>query len=124
MSDHILFYRRPLNNPRWWWCICFYRAVGFGVMIGVRLRDGGWWWSRGDILVICGLLIDGLGVDDIRAANRWVSYQDRKPVSSALREVYTAANEDAARAALDAFEASELGRKLPAISQRLARCYP
>ncbi|WP_259808478.1 transposase, partial [Corynebacterium sanguinis] len=28
----------------------------------------------------------------IRAANRWVSYQDRKPVSSALREVYTAPN--------------------------------
>ncbi|MCT2024403.1 IS256-like element IS1132 family transposase, partial [Corynebacterium sanguinis] len=49
----------------------------------------------------------------IRAANRWVSYQDRKPVSSALREVYTAPNEDTARAALDAFEASELGRKYP-----------
>ena len=44
----------------------------------------------------------------IRAANRWVSYQDRKPVSSALREVYTALNEDTACAALDAFEASEL----------------
>ena len=28
----------------------------------------------------------------IRAANTWVSYQDRKPVSSALREVYTAPN--------------------------------
>lgn len=49
----------------------------------------------------------------IRAANRWVSYQDRKPVSRALREVYTAANEDTARAALDAFDASELGRKYP-----------
>jgi len=49
----------------------------------------------------------------IRAANRWVSYQDRKGVSRALREVYTAANEDTARAAFDAFEASELGRKYP-----------
>ena len=49
----------------------------------------------------------------IRAANRWVSYQDRKSVSRALREVYTAANEDTARASLDAFEASELGRKYP-----------
>ena len=49
----------------------------------------------------------------IRAANRWVSYQDRKAVSRALREVYTAANEDTARASLDAFEASELGRKYP-----------
>ena len=49
----------------------------------------------------------------IRAANRWVSYQDRKSVSRVLREVYTAANEDTARASLDAFEASELGRKYP-----------
>ncbi|WJY68827.1 Transposase, Mutator family [Corynebacterium auris] len=49
----------------------------------------------------------------IRAANRWVSYKDRKSVSSALRQVYTAPNQDAACAALDAFEASELGRKYP-----------
>lgn len=49
----------------------------------------------------------------IRAVNRWVSYQDRKSVSRVLREVYTAANEDTARASLDAFEASELGRKYP-----------
>lgn len=32
----------------------------------------------------------------IRAANRWVSYQERKPVSSALRAIYTATNEDTA----------------------------
>lgn len=49
----------------------------------------------------------------IRAANRWVSYQDRKAVSRALRAVYTAANEDTARTSLDAFKASELGRKYP-----------
>lgn len=49
----------------------------------------------------------------IRAANRWVSYQDRKAVSHALRQVYTAANEDTAQAALGAFEASELGQKYP-----------
>lgn len=49
----------------------------------------------------------------IRAANRWVSYQDRKPVSSALRAIYTAVNEDTARASLDAFETSELGQKYP-----------
>ena len=42
-----------------------------------------------------------------------MSYQDRKSVSRTLREVYTAANEDTARASLDAFEASELGRKYP-----------
>lgn len=56
----------------------------------------------------------------IRAANRWVSYQDRKSVSRTLREVYTAANEDTARASLDAFEASELGRKYPPVGQSLA----
>ena len=49
----------------------------------------------------------------IRAANRWVSYQDRKAVSRALREVYTAANEDTARASLDTFDASELVRNTP-----------
>ena len=49
----------------------------------------------------------------IRAANRWVSYQDRKAVSGMLRDIYTAANEDTARASLDAFETSELGRKYP-----------
>ena len=57
----------------------------------------------------------------IRAANRWVSYQDRKSVSRALREVYTATNEDTARANLDAFEASELGLKYPPVGQSLAR---
>lgn len=49
----------------------------------------------------------------IRAANRWVSYQDRKAVSGMLRDIYTAVNEDTARASLDAFETSELGQKYP-----------
>jgi transposase-like protein len=49
----------------------------------------------------------------LRAANRWVSYQERKPVSSALRAIYTAANEDTAHASLDAFETSALGQKYP-----------
>jgi len=53
----------------------------------------------------------------IRAANRWVSYQDRKSVSRALRKVYTATNEDTARANLDAFKASELGLKYPSQSK-------
>ena len=34
-------------------------------------------------------------------------------VSGMLRDIYTAANEDTARARLDAFKASELGRKYP-----------
>ncbi len=48
-----------------------------------------------------------------RAANQWVSYQDRKPVYRALCEIYTAAKKDFACAAIDAFEAGELGRKYP-----------
>ena len=58
-------------------------------------------------------MVQTCSVHLIRAVNRWVSYQDRKSVSRVLREVYTAANEDTARASLDAFEASELGRKYP-----------
>ena len=42
-----------------------------------------------------------------------MSYQGRKAVSGMLRDIYTAANEDTARASLDAFEASELGQKYP-----------
>ena len=49
----------------------------------------------------------------IRAANRWVSYQDRTTVFRMLRDIYTAANGDTARASLDAFQVSELGRKYP-----------
>lgn len=49
----------------------------------------------------------------IRAANGWVSYQDRTAVSSALRKIYTASNVDTTGAALDAFESSEFGRKYP-----------
>ena len=49
----------------------------------------------------------------IRAAMRFVSYKDRKAITVALRPIYTAANAEAARAALDAFEASPLGRKNP-----------
>ena len=59
------------------------------------------------------LIVQTFIVHLIRAANRWGSYQDRKAVSRALREVYTAANEDTARASLDAFKASELGQKYP-----------
>lgn len=49
----------------------------------------------------------------IRAANRWVSYADRKAVSAALRKVYTASSEQAAQDALDEFAASKLGQKYP-----------
>lgn len=49
----------------------------------------------------------------IRAANRFVSYGDRKAVSAQLKTIYTAPSVEAAGKALDDFEASELGRKYP-----------
>ncbi len=49
----------------------------------------------------------------IRAALRFVGYQDRKRVAASLKPVYTAVNAEEAMAELEAFEASELGRKYP-----------
>jgi len=50
----------------------------------------------------------------IRASMRFVNYKDRRAVAAGLKPIYTAVNEDAALAALEAFEASDLGRKYPA----------
>lgn len=50
----------------------------------------------------------------IRAANRFVSYGDRKAVSAALRKIYTAPTQEAAAQALEEFEANPLGQKYPA----------
>jgi len=49
----------------------------------------------------------------IRAASRYVSYTDRKAVSAALKPIYQAPDADAAKQALDAFEATELGGRYP-----------
>ena len=49
----------------------------------------------------------------IRAATRFVGYQDRKKVAAALRPIYTAINEEGAKRALEEFENSELGQKHP-----------
>lgn len=49
----------------------------------------------------------------IRAAMRFVAYGQRKAVAAALKTVYRASDAEAARAALDAFAASELGRANP-----------
>ena len=49
----------------------------------------------------------------IRAATRFVNYKDRKAVAAALKPIYEAANEAAARAALDTFEGSQLGKRYP-----------
>jgi putative transposase len=50
----------------------------------------------------------------LRAAMRFVSYKDRKRVAAALRPIYTAPTDEAARLELDAFAGSELGRRYPA----------
>jgi hypothetical protein len=50
----------------------------------------------------------------IRAAMRFVSYQDRKKVAAALRPIYTAPTLDAAESELLAFAESDLGRRYPA----------
>jgi putative transposase len=50
----------------------------------------------------------------IRAAMRFVSYNDRKKVAGALRPIYTAPTAEAAEIELATFESSEIGRRYPA----------
>jgi putative transposase len=50
----------------------------------------------------------------IRAAMRFVSYQDRKKVAAALKPIYTAPTVEVAQTELLAFTESALGRKYPA----------
>src|SRR5947199_1016995 len=50
----------------------------------------------------------------IRAAMRFVPYQDRKKVAAALRPIYTAPTVEAAETELLAFAESDLGRRYPA----------
>jgi len=107
--------------------------------IWVQATEGAKFWAsvcaelanRGvrDVLIVC---CDGLSgfpeaiaatwpqatvqtcvVHLIRAAMRFVNYQDRKAVSTALKPIYQAANEDAALIELEAFAATPLGAKYP-----------
>jgi putative transposase len=50
----------------------------------------------------------------IRASMRFISYNDRKAVASALRLIYTAPTAQAAAQELDIFEGSKWGKKYPA----------
>jgi putative transposase len=50
----------------------------------------------------------------IRAAMRFISYNDRKKVAAALRPIYTAPTVEAAELELAAFANSDLGRRYPA----------
>ena len=47
----------------------------------------------------------------IRAAMRFVNWKDRKALAAALKPIYQAADAETARIELEAFKASELGRK-------------
>ena len=49
----------------------------------------------------------------IRAATRFVNYKDRKGVAAALKPIYQANDAEAAKVELDAFAASELGKRYP-----------
>jgi putative transposase len=53
----------------------------------------------------------------------FVSYKDRKPVATALKNIYRAPDAAAGLAALDAFADSAWGRKYPAIAQSWRRAW-
>ena len=108
--------------------------------IWVQATEGAKFWAgvcaelrnRGirDVLIVCcdGLtgfpeaieatwphsIVQTCTVHLIRAAMRFVSYQDRKKVAAALRPIYTAPTIDAAESELLAFADSPLGRRYPA----------
>ena len=107
--------------------------------IWVQQTEGAKFWAsvcaelanRGvrDVLIVCcdGLtgfpeaieatwpdsLVQTCVVHLIRTAMRFVSYGQRKAVAAALKPIYQAADADAAKAALETFAASELGKTNP-----------
>ena len=52
---------------------------------------------------------------------QFASWKERKSIATALRPIYQAANADAARLALDAFEDGLWGQKYPGIAQSWRR---
>jgi len=59
----------------------------------------------------------------IRASMRYVSWEDRKKTAAALRPIYTAVNEAAAKAALDQLRAG-YGKKAPGVIAAWERAWP
>ena len=59
----------------------------------------------------------------IRHSLDYASWRDRLPLAAALRTIYTAPTEDAACAALEAFEASPLGQRFPTVSAAWRRAW-
>ena len=122
--------------------------------IWVQASEGAKFWAgvcaelrnRGirDVLIVCcdGLtgfpeaieatwpqtMVQTCTVHLIRAAMRFVSYQDRKRVAAALRPIYTAPTVEAAETELLAFAESDLGKRYPATvatwDQRLGAVHP
>ena len=59
----------------------------------------------------------------LRQSLDFVSYKDRKPIATALKDIYRAVDAVAAEAALSAFEAGSWGQKYPAIGQSWRRAW-
>jgi len=59
----------------------------------------------------------------LRNSMNFVSWKDRKPLASALKGIYRAVDAKGAEEALTAFEASEWGRRYPAIGQSWRRAW-
>lgn len=59
----------------------------------------------------------------LRNSVDFVSWKDRKSLSIALKEIYRAADADAAEKALAAFEAGPWGQRYPAIGQSWRRAW-
>ena len=107
--------------------------------IWVQAEEGASFWAhvcaelanRGvsDVLIVCcdgltglpeaieatwpGSMVQTCVVHLIRSSMRFVSYRDRKKVAAALKPIYTAANEEAALAALSDLASSPLGVRYP-----------
>jgi putative transposase len=124
---------------------------GFKHVLGIWIQsaEGAKFWlgvltelrNRGlkDALIVCcdgltglpdaieavwpGAVVQTCVVHLIRSSMRFVSHDDRKPVAAALRPVYTAVNEAAARAALDQLR-HDHGRKYPGVIAAWERAWP
>ena len=59
----------------------------------------------------------------LRTSLEFVSWKDRKPVATALKDIYRSVDAAAGEAALSAFEQTPWGQKYPAISQSWRRAW-
>jgi len=59
----------------------------------------------------------------IRQSLEYASWRDRRALAAALKTIYTAPTDEAARTALDTFEASALGQRFPTVSAAWRRAW-